>query len=53
MIEPIHDVHEKKRVLDHLKDKIVELERFRRVMVDREMRMKELREEIKELKGEK
>lgn len=35
-----------------LKERISELERFRDATIDRELRMKELREEIKRLKGE-
>lgn len=41
-----------KRTLD-LKEKIIELERFHAATIDRELRMKELRDEIEELKKSK
>lgn len=43
------DITERKRAEEDLKKRIAELERMHRIMVDRELRMKELKEQIKKL----
>jgi PAS domain S-box-containing protein len=47
----VRDISEQKRMQEELKKKIESLERFQRVTVDRELRMKELKQEIAQLKA--
>jgi PAS domain S-box-containing protein len=44
------DINEKKLISESLKEKITELERFNKLMVDRELKMVELKEELARLK---
>ncbi|MBI4684759.1 MAG: response regulator [Nitrospirae bacterium] len=46
------DITERKKAQDELMEKIKELERFYEVAVDRELKMKELKEEVERLKAE-
>lgn len=48
----IEDISERKRLEDELKQKLSDLERMNRLMVDRELRMEEMKKEIERLKGE-
>jgi predicted nucleic acid-binding Zn-ribbon protein len=43
---------EVKQKTKELQERVNELERFHKATIDRELRMKELRDEIKRLKGE-
>ena len=45
----VHDVTERKKAVKELKEKIEELERYKKVTVDRELKMIELKTEIAEL----
>ncbi|MBI3584074.1 MAG: PAS domain S-box protein [Nitrospinae bacterium] len=46
------DITERKKMEERLKEQIDELERFQKVAVKREFRIKELRDELKKAKGE-
>lgn len=48
----VRDITERKKAEEELNKKITDLERFQRVMVDRELRMKELKAKIAELEAE-
>jgi PAS domain S-box-containing protein len=48
----IRDVTERKLATDALKEKLDEVERMNQLMIGRELKMEELRREIKRLKGE-
>jgi len=48
----VEDTTEQKQAEERLKNKIQELERWQKLTVDRELRMKELKERIKELEQE-
>ena len=48
-----HDITERKKAEDQLKERTNELERLNKIMVDREIKMTELKEEIASLKGKK
>jgi PAS domain S-box-containing protein len=50
MVGSTIDIHEKKLISQSLEDKIIELERFNKLMVDRELKMVELKEELQALK---
>ncbi|MBE3122451.1 MAG: PAS domain S-box protein [Thermoplasmata archaeon] len=45
----VHDIAERKKAEKELKEKIDELERFKKLTVDRELKMIELKKQIKEL----
>jgi PAS domain S-box-containing protein len=47
----VRDISEAKRLESDLKERIRALERFQEITVDRELKMKELKERIKELEG--
>ena len=47
----VHDVTEQKKAEKNLKEKIEELERYKKVTVDRELKMIELKKKIEELEG--
>jgi len=53
MMAEIEDINERKRTEDALKERMKELEIFYDATVDRELRMEELRKEIRELKKQK
>jgi predicted nucleic acid-binding Zn-ribbon protein len=44
-----NDVTERKNAEEALKQRVAALERFQKITVDRELRMKELKQKIKEL----
>lgn len=48
----IEDISERKRLEDELKQRLSDLERMNRLMVDRELRMEEMKMEIVRLKNE-
>lgn len=45
----VHDISARKKAEEALKERVTALERFQKITVDREFRMKELKEKIKEL----
>jgi len=47
-----HDITEKKQAEEDLKTRLDEIERMNRLMIGRELKMKEMRDEIARLKGE-
>jgi PAS domain S-box-containing protein len=49
----MRDMSERKRIEEELEVKVEELERLNRIMVDRELKMVELKQQIKRLKGER
>lgn len=49
----LHDITKRKIMEEELKEKVTELERINEVMVGRELKMVELKEEIKRLKNKK
>lgn len=51
MVGSIIDIHEKKEIIRLHEEKVVELERFNKVLVDRELRMIDLKKEIHRLKN--
>jgi len=51
LIGVIHDITEKKAALDELQEKVTELEKVNKIMVDRELKMVELKKQINELGG--
>ena len=51
-VTAIRDITERKKMEEELKGKVEELEKFYDIAIDRELRMKELKEEIKRLKSE-
>lgn len=50
-IEVVEDITERKQAQEELQKRIADLERFQRVTVDRELRMKELKQRIAELEA--
>jgi len=50
MVGSIIDINEKKQVLKSYEDKVEELEKFNKAMVDRELQMIDLKKELKQLK---
>ncbi|MEI7765121.1 MAG: PAS domain-containing protein [bacterium] len=53
MVGSIIDINDKKIISQSYEEKVQELEQFNKLMVNREIKMAELKEEIKTLKGEK
>jgi len=51
-IGTLKDLRDIKKTQNNLKEKIQELERFNRLMIDREIKMMELKEELKKYKIE-
>ena len=52
VVKTVEDITERKKIEVELKEKVEELEKFYQIAIDRELRMKELKEEIKRLKSE-
>ena len=52
VIEYVRDITERKKIEEELKKKMTDLEKFYEMAIDREMKMKELKEEIKRLKAQ-
>ncbi len=51
VLELVQDVTEYHAMVEDLQEKNIELERFNRLFMDREFRIKELKERVKELEG--
>lgn len=49
----VRDISERKKLEDELRQKLVEMERINKIMVGREIRMQEMRDEIKALRAAK
>jgi|Deesub1362A_J573_1020465.scaffolds.fasta_scaffold00004_28 PAS domain S-box-containing protein len=52
LIHVVRDITERKKIEDELNKRVEDLERFYDLAVDRELKMKELKEEIRRLKAE-
>ncbi len=52
VVKTMEDITERKKIEVELKEKVEELEKFYQIAIDRELRMKELKEETKRLKSE-
>lgn len=49
MVGSIIDINEKKVISDSYAEKVIELEKFNKIMIDREVKMTEMKEELKAL----